>query len=65
MGRRLFGQWHSKPVTDQEAASGASGYEHIHSDSSQTHIGFAYRTIPYGHPDYFRMRAGIGTSVMA
>ena len=54
-----FGQWHSKPVTDQEAASGG-GYEHIHSDSSQTHIGFAYRTIPYGHPDYFRMRAGIG-----
>jgi len=55
-----FGQWHSKPVTDQEAASGVGGYEHIHSDSSQTHIGFAYRTIPYGHPDYFRMRAGIG-----
>jgi predicted Zn-dependent peptidase len=39
---------------------GHSAYEHLESPSAQTHIGFAFGTIPYGHPEYFRMRAGIG-----
>jgi predicted Zn-dependent peptidase len=27
---------------------------------SQTHIGFSFDAVPYGHEDYFRMRAGVG-----
>ena len=57
---KSFGRWHTKPLPEMSMASGTSGYEHIKSESSQTHIGFAFKTIPYGHPDYFRMRAGIG-----
>lgn len=57
---KSFGQWQTKPLPEMASASGKSGYEHIKSGSSQTHIGFAFETIPYGHPDYFRMRAGIG-----
>ena len=55
-----FGDWHSKSLTEMPRALGSPGYEHLASESSQTHIGFAFETIPYGHPDYFRMRAGIG-----
>ncbi len=36
------------------------GAEHLPIDSHQCHIGFAFDSIPYGHPDYFIMRAGLG-----
>lgn len=55
-----FGKWRAKKLPETVEAAGSSGYEHLTSGSSQTHIGFAFDTIPYGHPDYFRMRAGIG-----
>ncbi|MDA8697787.1 insulinase family protein [Rhodopirellula sp.] len=55
-----FGQWKTQPLSEIAAASGETGYEHLTSGSSQTHIGFSFDTIPYGHPEYFKMRAGIG-----
>lgn len=55
-----FGDWTAKPVRPPSAPSGHGGYEHLQSASSQTHIGFAFDSIPYGHVDYFKMRAGIG-----
>ena len=55
-----FGDWQTGAVSDDPDVEGESTYEHIEAESSQTHIGFAFPNIQYGHPDYFRMRAGIG-----
>lgn len=55
-----FGDWHSGQVSPPSEPEGHAGYEHIESPSNQTHIGFAFNSIPYGHPDYFKMRAGVG-----
>lgn len=56
----LFDDWKTSAPPDLIAPAGTPSYEHIEADSSQTHIGFAFDSIPYGHPDYFVMRAGIG-----
>lgn len=55
-----FGDWKSLPFESLGEPQGRSTYEHIESQSSQTHIGFAFDSIPYGHDDYFKMRAGLG-----
>ncbi len=55
-----FGDWKTGPVSALDPPAGKSTYEHIESPSSQTHIGFAFESIPYGHTDYFKMRAGVG-----
>jgi predicted Zn-dependent peptidase len=55
-----FGDWKSRHFDSLDDPSGKTASEHIESPSSQTHIGFAFESIPYGHKDYFKMRAGIG-----
>jgi predicted Zn-dependent peptidase len=55
-----LGDWKSGPVDELDAPQPGPLQEHIESPSSQTHIGFAFNSIPYGHQDYFKMRAGIG-----
>ncbi|MDE0865749.1 MAG: pitrilysin family protein [Rubripirellula sp.] len=55
-----FGDWKTGEVHALASPNGIAKYEHFESASSQTHIGFAFNSIPYGHPDYFKMRAGIG-----
>ena len=55
-----LGDWNSKEFIPLDQPDGKPVYEHIESPSSQTHIGFAFQSIPYGHDDYFKMRAGIG-----
>ncbi|KAA5542307.1 insulinase family protein [Roseiconus nitratireducens] len=55
-----FGDWKSNAVEAPPEPEGVATYEHLPADSSQTHIAFAFPNIPYGHPDYFAMRAGIG-----
>ncbi len=55
-----LGDWKTNPFVALEQPDGKAVYEHIDSPSSQTHIGFAFQSIPYGHPDYFKMRAGVG-----
>ncbi len=55
-----FGDWHSGPSAPPDEPTGGKAYEHITAPSSQTHIGVSFESIPYGHEDYFRMRAGIG-----
>lgn len=55
-----FADWNSLDYPSLDPPAGQADYEHIELDSSQTHIAFAFETIPYGHRDYFRMRAGIG-----
>ncbi len=55
-----FGDWKTGTPTELSPPTGRPTYEHITSPSSQTHIGFAFPSIPYGHEQYFKMRAGIG-----
>jgi predicted Zn-dependent peptidase len=46
----------SAPETDQAAG----GYHHLPSDSSQTHIGVAYSSVPYSDPGYMQARGAVG-----
>lgn len=55
-----FGDWNHADPDPLDPPNGQPGYEHLEMPSSQTHIGFAFNSIPYGHPEYFKMRAGIG-----
>lgn len=55
-----FGDWKTGAWSGLADPDPIDGYEHIDLPSSQTHIGFSFDNIPYGHPDYFVMRAGIG-----
>ena len=55
-----FGNWRTGSLEDLPCPSGVATYEHFESSSSQTHIGFAFDAIPYSHPDYFKLRAGMG-----
>jgi predicted Zn-dependent peptidase len=57
---KLFGGWQSgalPPIFEQPASS---KYRHLEHASSQTHIGLAYSSIPYPHPDYFQARGAVG-----
>lgn len=56
----VLGDWKGLGTTGEFTPSGNPTYEHIDAASSQTHIGFSFDSIPYGDPDYFRMRAGVG-----
>lgn len=57
---QLFGDMPGGQPATLHAPDGKAAYEHFQADSSQTHIGFSFDTIPYGHTDYYRMRAGVG-----
>ncbi|MEM1068231.1 MAG: pitrilysin family protein [Planctomycetota bacterium] len=55
-----LGDWKTGDPETTEPFAGQPAYEHIESPSSQTHIGFAFDSIPYGDPEYFKMRAAVG-----
>jgi predicted Zn-dependent peptidase len=57
---RLFDDW---PTSNDPAPTASNGRDlgnHIPFDSSQSHVGIAYPTIPYKHPDYFQAWASVG-----
>lgn len=58
--RELFGDWQGKLIAIPDDRGGGPGYEHIQQDSSQTHIGLSFDSVPLADPDYYRMRAGVG-----
>ncbi|EMI22398.1 processing peptidase [Rhodopirellula maiorica SM1] len=58
--KQNFGDWKSGEIAAAAKFEGAAGQEHIDSPSSQTHIGFSFDGIPFGHDDYFKLRAAIG-----
>lgn len=57
---RLFGDWQAAdlPTIIEQPPSGK--HRHITHESNQTHIGVAYSSIPYSHPDYFQARGAVG-----
>jgi predicted Zn-dependent peptidase len=57
---KVFGNWQAKPLPMLYAKPSDGPYCHINHDSNQTHIGVAYPSVPYSHPDYYQARAAVG-----
>ncbi|HEY3394073.1 MAG TPA: pitrilysin family protein [Lacipirellulaceae bacterium] len=57
---QLFGDWQSGDAGEPSSANGKAAGNHIPFESSQSHVGIAYPTIPYKHPDYFQAWAAVG-----
>lgn len=55
-----FGSWANRSPAPLAGAQPIGGYQHLAYDSTQTHIGVAYESVPYSHPDYYDARAAIG-----
>ncbi len=56
----LFGDWPRLPDPELKERDPPQGYEHIPCESTQTHIGIAYESVPFSHPDFYQARAAIG-----
>jgi len=57
---KFFGGWKAgqpQPITEQLPPR---KYQHFPVESSQTHIGIAFDSVPYSHPDYFQIRGAVG-----
>jgi len=57
---QLFGDWAPSDVTEPIATNGRPKGNYIPFESNQSHVGIAYPTIPYKHPDYFQAWAAVG-----
>lgn len=57
---RLFGDWEPHDVKEPPARNGRPPGNHISFQSNQSHVGIAYPSIPYKHPDYFQAWAAVG-----
>lgn len=57
---KLFGAWEPGDVPDVAVQPHQPKSEHLHKDSAQTQIAFAYPSVPVGHKDYFAARAAEG-----
>lgn len=58
--QKLFGDWEPLDMKEPAARNGKPGKNHIPFESTQSHVGVAYPTIPYKHPDYFQAWAAVG-----
>jgi len=56
----LFGGWQPGDAGQPGGANGPPAGNHILFQSNQSHVGIAYPTIPYKHPDYFQAWAAVG-----
>jgi predicted Zn-dependent peptidase len=56
----LFGDWKAVEVSPIAESSPVLGDAHTHHDANQCHIGIAYPSVPYRHPDYLRAWAAVG-----
>lgn len=57
---QLFGDWSIQPAPAISEQAAPRGYEHIAFDSTQTHIGVAFESVPFAHADYYQARAAVG-----
>jgi predicted Zn-dependent peptidase len=57
---QLFGDWQPGEIGEPASSNGRSPGNHITFQSTQSHVGIAYPTIPYKHPDYFQAWAAVG-----
>jgi predicted Zn-dependent peptidase len=56
----LFGDWKSIAVSAPPSVNGRKPTNYVPFESGQSHIGVAYSSIPYKHPDYFQAWAAVG-----
>lgn len=56
----LFGDWEPNNLAEPAGVNGRPSGNHITFQSNQSHVGIAYPTIPYKHPDYFQAWAAVG-----
>lgn len=52
----LFGGWSRQDTTPLTLSAPAGGINHIQKDSAQTHIAFAYKSVPVSHPQFYAAR---------
>jgi predicted Zn-dependent peptidase len=57
---RLLGDWRPHALVSVAETSPGEKHRHIPYESKQTHIGIAYASVPYRHPDYFQAWGGVG-----
>jgi predicted Zn-dependent peptidase len=56
----LFGDWRPGRTTTIVETPSDRETAHLPYDSNQTHIGIAYPSVPYRHPDYFQAWGAVG-----
>lgn len=54
-----LGEWHVAPTPYVETGESHPVFDHIPHESTQTHIGISYPSVPYSHPDYFAAWAAV------
>jgi predicted Zn-dependent peptidase len=57
---KLFGDWQAGGAGEPVAQNGRAANDHIPFESNQSHVGIAYPSVPYKHPDYFQAWAAVG-----
>jgi predicted Zn-dependent peptidase len=55
-----LGSWSARELPPLEEGPRGTQIHHLQHDSSQTHIGVSYASVPYGDPDYFQARGAVG-----
>jgi predicted Zn-dependent peptidase len=55
-----FGDWQPGGAPEPSTGNGRPASNHIAFQSNQSHVGVAFATIPYKHPDYFQAWAAVG-----
>lgn len=58
--QQMFGDWQPGTAHEPATGDGRPTGNHIRFESNQSHVGVAYPTIPYKHPDYFQAWASVG-----
>lgn len=56
----LLGDWEPRDVPEIVEGRPGTSLDHLASETKQTHIGIAYPSVPYRHPDYFQAWGAVG-----
>jgi predicted Zn-dependent peptidase len=56
----LLADWPPQESAAKEESAAETRFRHLPHDSNQTHIGVAYPSVPYAHPDYYQARGAVG-----
>lgn len=59
LAEELFGDWPAAPEAAFQLGPRGVKRDHIEHDSTQTHIGISYESIPYNDPDYYAAWAAV------
>jgi len=55
----VFTDWRKKPAPEFQTGPRGPSRDHIEHESTQLHIGIAYDSVPYRHPDYYAAWAAV------